>query len=710
MRRPGLWVANGRPPDTKLMYSWRPAAITCFYDYLQYNDVFNYKALHPTTPVIVRFQHPLNWHQNPTASAQQFGRMIAGQWAHLRPLDPYIYFANELNLHYENGDPDPANQPLYTTPEFYQKCSQWIRMTAEVIKSITPEMKLITPPFAFGHNEDGSPNQEGQPLKGWAGYDYLYETVRDYFDNILTFHSYWGHAGGSVREWLYDPQISSWYAFRWRRVLKLFAARYRINARLIIDEAGNFAASDPDFTDQIIYHARQCLSDARVIALTYFLWFDPTNSPGNLPNSWAQRVLNLSDHLARLKNMPEVPLTPMEEEPEETGPTIRLLLDDGSVEVMGLEQYLRAVVPAEMPALWSAEAVKAQAIASRSYAHYHIRHPRHPNADICANPAHCQNYDPARVHPRSDAAIQATAGIVARYGPDTINALFSANCGGHTLDNEAVFDGAPVPYLRGVSCPDKGQKRGHGVGFCQYGARALAEQGYTYDQIIRHYYTDVHLAKLSTSPSLVVEGILYDHLNRPVPDRDVQLTGTGVNLVDATDGAGVFLFANLPHQTYTLTVEDISQIITPAPGEDKISLTLQLSPPPGQWRVKLEEGEGLPLLVGDIGLAGQPITITTPTGRQIQVMSGSKPEWGTGGFEIYATVPGNYIIRFLDQSFTIPLDGDFTRVIFRKTTAKPEEQVRLVSASMPRSRAETLLRTALETDPQTQGLFQIQTP
>ena len=34
MRRPGLWVANGRPDDVSKMYSWNPGAITCFYEHL----------------------------------------------------------------------------------------------------------------------------------------------------------------------------------------------------------------------------------------------------------------------------------------------------------------------------------------------------------------------------------------------------------------------------------------------------------------------------------------------------------------------------------------------------------------------------------------------------------------------------------------------------------------------------------------------------
>jgi hypothetical protein len=48
-------------------------------------------------------------------------------------------------------------------------------------------------------------------------------------------------------------------------------------------------------------------------------------------------------------------------------------------------------------------------------------------------------------------------------------------------------------------------------------------------------------------------------------------------------------------------------------------------------------------------------------------MSGSKSEFGSGGFEIYAQEPGEYIVEFLDQRFVIPLDGEtFTRVNFRR--------------------------------------------
>jgi hypothetical protein len=867
-----------------MMLSWRPGALTCFYDYLGPNGVFGYKTTNPAAPIIVRFQHPFNWQQDPVGFARRLGEQVVSKWNDMQPLDPYVYFANEMNLHYENGDRNPSSQSLYTTPEFYQEYAQWVRMTADVIKSRVPEMKLVTPPFAFGHHEDGSPDDNGQPTEGWAGYDYLYETVRDYFDNILCFHSYWGHAGGSERAWLYDPLLSSWYAFRWRRLLKLFATRYNLQAKIIIDEAGNFGAADPDFTDQIMYHAQQCLSDARVIAVTYFLWLDPTNSPGNVANSWVQRVRDLSNHLARLKNMPDVPITVGEAEPvTPQEPTIRVLFNDNTVQTMRLEEYLRAVVPAEVPALWPAEAVKAQAVAARSYAQYAVEHPRHPNADICTNPAHCQNYDPAKIHPKSDEAIQQTKNIVALHNGQTVNGIFSANCGGQTRNNEDVFRGAPVAYLRGVPCPDKGEKRGHGVGLCQYGARAFATQGQPYDAIIRYYYTgttlgpipavrpaailgtildhtgqpadnirivligasqaletrsqaggryrfsnvpagtytlelpdygvrqsnlavaagqdltvnlslpapalpsivadalrgpglpllvgdwgqtnvpiritspqgasvtvisgskpeygpggfEIYATEIGTyvlemagyrfeipmngqftrltfrrsdtpQPVGVIEGTLLDHLNRPVADWFVHLSGGAINLTATTNAQGHFAFANLPAGNYTVSVAEsnISQTVAHN-GQERITLALQLPPPSDGWQVDLSQGTGLPLLVGDIGLANQPIVITSPGGRQQQVISGSKPEWGIGGFEIYATELGNYIVQFLGQRFTIPVQGQFTKAIFRKDSGPPDEQVRLVSVLLPRSQAEAILQGELEADVDTRGLFEI---
>ncbi|MEW5960639.1 MAG: SpoIID/LytB domain-containing protein, partial [Chloroflexota bacterium] len=485
---------------------------------------------------------------------------------------------------------------------------------------------------------------------------------------------------------------------------KLFEARYQLKARVIIDEAGNFGAADPDFTDQIIYHARQCLSDARVIAVTYFLWLDPTHSPGNLPNSWSQRVQNLSDHLGRLKAMADVPITTGREETPPEQSTIRILFDDGSVRTLELEDYLRAVVPAEMPALWPPEAVKAQAVASRTYAQYAIENPRHPNADLCTNPAHCQNFRPDRVHPKSDEAIQATRGLIARYNGQTINAFFSANCGGHTLNNEDVFPGAPLPYLRGVTCPDSGDKRGHGVGLCQYGARALAQQGRLYDQIVKHYYSGVTLGPPAATRTSTILGLIVDFAGQPAANVKIVLLGQSqrAEMISRSDGS--YRFNNVPVGSYVLELPDFQlrqENVAPFPGQDLVvNLTL-----PAPVQVELSRGPGLPLIVGDWGQPDVPITFRTPSGDVYRIVTGAKLEFGPGGFETYANQTGDYVLEIETYRFKIPMNGQFTYLTFRKSV---EEQVRLVSVLLPRSRAEALLHAELEAGPATQGLFEIQ--
>jgi hypothetical protein len=334
MRKPGIWVANGHPGDPSKMLSWKPGSLTSFFDYLGPNGVYGYKAAHPEVPTIIRFQHPVDWHQDPTHFARTLGEQVASKWNDIKVLDPYVYFCNEVNLHYENGDSNPSNQHLYETPEFYQRYADWVRMTADVIKNIVPEMKLITPPFAFGHNEDGEPDENGTPKIGWSGYDFLKDTIHEYFDDILTFHAYWGDGGGSIKERLYGND-SSWYAFRWRRVLDLFEKHYGVPSKMIIDEAGNFGVKDNDFTEQILYYAQETLKDNRVLALTYFLWADPTNSPGNILNSWTQNMdeMKLNSHLTALANF-KLESPPVEPPPVE--PPIEPPVDPPPVEPEGL--------------------------------------------------------------------------------------------------------------------------------------------------------------------------------------------------------------------------------------------------------------------------------------------------------------------------------------------------------------------------------------
>jgi hypothetical protein len=626
---------------------------------LTVNRVWDYKAQNPEATIIVRFQHPRQWHQDPPGWARWMGEMVASKWPELQQLDPYVYFANEMNLHYENGDHDAGNQPDYESPEFYQRYAEWVRMTADHVKQNAPEMKLVCPPFAFGHHEDGAPDNDGNPTEGWAGFDYLADTIRDYFDNTIAFHTYWGHGGGSVYDWLYDPSLSSWYAFRWRRVLKLFEHRYDIPARVIIDEAGNFGAADPDFTDQIIYHASECLADERVIAITYFLWEDPTGSPGNIPNSWAQRCLDLDDHVTRLAAMPNVEI-------QSRVPTSRLLLDDGTVQVMPIEDYLLGVVPAEIFATWPLEALKAQAIASRSYAMYAVQNPRHPHADLCTSPAHCQSYNQARVHPNSSQAVELTAGEVIEYQDQVANAIFSANCGGHTVSSASAFAGAPVPYLRPVPCINPGPQQGHRVGMCQWGAHDMAQRGSDYATILKHYYTGVHLSSEVLIQVGIIRGTTYDQTGRPLANVSLRLSREGWRGETVSGPDGRYTFLDVPAATYSLQAAANGArrdgLFLASGQELVVDLVLEL--PTAGWTLKIERQTGLPLIIGVMPRPNIEVTIVDPFGNSVRTFSGSKPEYGVGGFETWAAHIGTYSVRFLDQAYDVPMSGQYTRLLF----------------------------------------------
>ena len=677
MRRPGIWVANGTPTDPVKMFSWRPGALTTFYDYLSPNRVPDYKKQHPEIPVIVRFQHPRNWHQDPTASARHLGEMVASKWPDLKDMDPYVYFANEVNLHYENGDNNVSNQPLYESREFYKRYANWVKMTADRIKQRAPRMKLVCPPFAFGHHEDGAPDDNGNPTEGWAGYDYLADTIRSHFANIITFHAYWGHAGGSVHDWLYDPTLSSWYAFRWRRVLNLFQRRYGIRARVLIDEAGNMRASDPDFTDQIMYHARHCLGDERVIAVTYFLWQDPTNHPGNVMNSWVQSCANPDDHVARLVAMPDVPIQPIQPRPE--APTIRVLLDDGTVKVLSVEEYLRGVVPAEVSARWPAEALKAQAVAARTYAMAAINHPRHhPDADICAA-THCQVYNPARINDRTDQAVKMTEGQVIMYQGKLATAYYSANCGGHTVGNEIGFvrpgskPPPPLPYLRPVPCINSGPKKGHGVGMCQWGAHDMAARGDSYVAILEHYYTGITISSEPEADTGLIQGAVTDQARQPMADVLLRLTREGWSEEVTSGSDGEYRFTQLPPAIYNLRAidHDVERVGLPLSAGQKMTVDLNIPVAEGEWTMQLERKPGLPLLVGSMSRTGIEVTLQTPMDTTFEASSGSKPEYGMGGFEFWAPLRGTYQIQFLDQTFEIPMNGQFTHAAFTETSDEP---------------------------------------
>ena len=103
-----------------------------------------------------------------------------------------------------------------------------------------------------------------------------------------------------------------------------------------------------------------------------------------------------------------------------------------TVNVLSLEKYLRGVVPQEVPALWHPDAVRAQAVAARTYAAYERRHPAARHYQFCDTSA-CQVYGGYSVeHPAATEAIRATRRQVLEAGGRPAFTQFSASNGGWT--------------------------------------------------------------------------------------------------------------------------------------------------------------------------------------------------------------------------------------------------------------------------------------
>lgn len=185
-----------------------------------------------------------------------------------------------------------------------------------------------------------------------------------------------------------------------------------------------------------------------------------------------------------------------------------------------LNEYLRGVVPSEMPPSWPMEALKAMAVASRTYSMQAIKSPRHGDqADVC-DWVHCHVYKPESEHARTNQALDETSGLILTCQGQIISALYSAYCNGHTVNNEDAWRETPVPpkpYLRGVHCPcqqyvleypewaikhnyNSSHKYGHGVGLCQVGAMAMAEAGVSFQEILAHYYQNTTIESLISTP------------------------------------------------------------------------------------------------------------------------------------------------------------------------------------------------------------------
>lgn len=173
---------------------------------------------------------------------------------------------------------------------------------------------------------------------------------------------------------------------------------------------------------------------------------------------------------------------------------------------MDLETAAASVVAAESPPGAPIEALKAQAVAARSY--YRAAR-RHHGFEFC-DTTHCQFLrEPPEPTEIALAAALETRGIALAYRGVPLEALYSASCGGRTLSlADAGIESHGYPYFA-VDCvacrrsvgrdlgrslqPVRGGAAGHGLGLCQVGASAMALAGASFLEILSHYYPNTTL-------------------------------------------------------------------------------------------------------------------------------------------------------------------------------------------------------------------------
>jgi len=158
------------------------------------------------------------------------------------------------------------------------------------------------------------------------------------------------------------------------------------------------------------------------------------------------------------------------------GGRLRLVPKDQGVQLINhldLERYIAAVVGSEMPSSWPVEALKAQAVAARSYALAHMARPANRHWHL-GDTTRWQAYRGLeRVNRATLAAAAATSGLILSYQGGIVESLYAAN---RQITEEA---------------------HGHlGASMSQQGARGLAEEGHRYNAILGRYYPGASLARL----------------------------------------------------------------------------------------------------------------------------------------------------------------------------------------------------------------------
>lgn len=167
----------------------------------------------------------------------------------------------------------------------------------------------------------------------------------------------------------------------------------------------------------------------------------------------------------------------------------------GTIIEIPLETYVGTVVASEIGNAPD-EALKAQAIASRTYA---VFQGVLEGKVISDSAAKAQAYRAGRTnYNRCNAAAKATENQILTYGGRTASTYFCHSNGGRTYSSEEVWGGKRNYLIARKDVWTKEKKNGHGVGMSQVGAITAANQGVGYREILSFYYPKTTLANIKT--------------------------------------------------------------------------------------------------------------------------------------------------------------------------------------------------------------------
>jgi stage II sporulation protein D len=176
-----------------------------------------------------------------------------------------------------------------------------------------------------------------------------------------------------------------------------------------------------------------------------------------------------------------------------------------TVNAVGLDNYVRGVVAAEMPSSWAPAALEAQAVAARTYA---------VTTDVAGNGFQLYPDTRSQVYggvgaetAATNAAVAATSGQVVTYAGAPVTTYFFSSSGGHTENNENAFlNTSPEPWLRGVPDP---YDDAVGNPYYRWSYRmALASAAKTLGPMVMGRLRGVHVTERGVSPRVVTAQVV----------------------------------------------------------------------------------------------------------------------------------------------------------------------------------------------------------